>query len=351
MTTVIATLFVLGILIFVHELGHFVVAKWVGIRVERFSLGFPPKMIGRTIGGTEYCISWVPLGGYVKMAGEVPDEQQVTGAPDEFMSKTPTQRAAVIIAGPLMNLLTAFVLCWAMFYVQGEPVIDPEHVIVGTVIPRGPAERAGIKPGDVIVDVDGVAVMQFAEMARLVHNRPGDSLLITWSRDGRMFSGWMTALDTTMLDSSGQKARQGLIGIGEGFKTIPHGFLRAGILGAQRTLALAGEVLSFLWKVITLQVSFKMIAGPVFIAKLAGEAAQQGFSSLLRLVLFLSVNLAIVNVLPIPVLDGGHLLFLATEQLRGRPLSLKQRSIAQQIGLFFILIFISFVTYNDFFRR
>ena len=124
MTTVIATLFVLGIMIFVHELGHFLVAKWVGIRVERFSLGFPPKMFGKKFGDTEYCISWIPLGGYVKMAGEIPDKEQITGAPDEFMSKTIGQRTAVIIAGPLANLLTAIVICWAMFYTQGKPVIE-----------------------------------------------------------------------------------------------------------------------------------------------------------------------------------------------------------------------------------
>ena len=349
-TTVLATIFVLGILIFVHELGHFAVAKWVGIRVERFSLGFPPKMFGWKIGDTEYVISWIPLGGYVKMAGEVPDEKEVTGAPDEFMSKTAGRRAAVIIAGPLMNLLTAFVLCWVMIFAQGWPMTDPDHVLVGAVISGGPADRAGIKADDIIAEVDGVSVKQFAEMAQLIHHRPGDSLWLAWSRGGQLLSGWVVALDTMMLDESGQKVRQGLIGISEGYKIVPVGFLRAGVLGVERVWAVAESIFHFLWGLITGEVSAKMIGGPVFVAKVAGEAARQGFASLLWLVAFLSINLAIVNVLPIPVLDGGHLLFLATEKLRGKPLSLKQRAVAQQIGLFFILVFISFVTYNDFIR-
>ncbi len=350
MTTVIATLFVLGIMIFVHELGHFLVAKWVGIRVERFSLGFPPKMFGKKFGDTEYCISWIPLGGYVKMAGEIPDKEQITGAPDEFMSKTIGQRTAVIIAGPLANLLTAIVICWAMFYTQGKPVIDPDHVVVGGVIENGPAEQAGIQSGDIILEVEGVAVSQFAEMAELIHNRPGDSLLIAWSREGQRTSRWIVAMDTVVLNETGERVRQGLIGIGEGYQLAPVGFFESAILGVERTWLFADGIFRFLYGLISGSVSAKMIGGPVFIAKVAGDAARQGFGNLLWLIAFLSVNLAIVNVLPIPVLDGGHLLFLGVEKIRGKSLSLKHRAIAQQVGLFFILIFISYVTFNDFIR-
>jgi len=350
MTTIAATIFVLGVLIFVHELGHFLVAKWVGIRVERFSLGFPPKMIGKKIGDTEYCISWIPLGGYVKMAGEIPDEEHVTGAPDEFMSKTIGQRLAVIIAGPLANVLTAIVLCWGMIYIQGKPVVDPEHVIVGGVLENGPADQAGIRPGDMILEVEGVTVRQFSDMTAIIHNRPGDSLFVVWSRENEDFSSWVVALDTMVLNEVGEKVRRGLIGIGEGYKIVPAGFFEAAYLGAERTWLFAAGIFRFLAGLVTGSVSAKMIGGPVFIAKVAGEAARQGFGNLLWLVAFLSINLAIVNILPIPVLDGGHLVFLSVEKLRGRPLTLKQRAVAQQIGLFLILVFISYVTFNDFLR-
>jgi len=350
MTTIIATIFVLGIMIFVHELGHFSVAKWVGIRVERFSLGFPPKMIGKTIGDTEYCISWIPLGGYVKMAGEIPDAEHVTGAPDEFMSKSVAQRSAVIVAGPLANLLTAIVISWAMFYFQGKPVLDADHVIVGGIVEKGPAAQAGIVSGDIILSVNDVAVTKFTDMAEAIHGRPGDSVLIAWSHEGLEKSAWIVVLDTVILDESGEEVRRGLIGIGEGYQLVPTGFFESVALGVERTWAFAKGIFEFLYGLISGAVSAKMIGGPVFIARVAGDAARQGFGNLLWLVSFLSVNLAIVNVLPIPVLDGGHLLYLGIEKLRGNPLSLKQRAIAQQIGLFFILVFISYVTFNDFIR-
>ncbi len=350
MITALATIFVLGVLIFVHELGHFLVAKWVGIRVERFSLGFPPKMIGKTFGDTEYCISWIPLGGYVKMAGEIPEQDQVTGAPDEFMSKTVLQRAAVIIAGPLANVVTAVVICWVMIFAQGKPEIDPNQVIVGGVMEAGPAAAIGLKSDDIVTAVNGTAVTTFAEMAKIIKARPGDSTMVAWTREGEIFSGWVVPLDTMILNEAGVKTRQGMIGIAEGYRMVPAGFFEAIGLGLQRSWVFGEGIVGFLYGLITGQVSPKMIGGPVFIAKVAGEAARQGFGNLLWLMAFLSVNLAIVNVLPIPVLDGGHLVFLAYEQLRGKAPTLKQRAVAQQIGLFFILIFISYVTFNDFLR-
>ena len=180
MTTVLSTVFVLGVLIFIHELGHFLVAKWAGIRVERFSLGFPPKMIGKTIGETEYCISWVPLGGYVKMAGENQDEEEVTGDPREFMSKTVGQRSLVILAGPLMNFFAAMLIFIGVLWIHGRDVVDPDNVVVGPVLAGSPAEQMGLKRGDVISAVDHEQVSTFADMASMIHALPGDSLDITW---------------------------------------------------------------------------------------------------------------------------------------------------------------------------
>jgi regulator of sigma E protease len=182
MTTLLSTVFVLGVLIFVHELGHFLVAKWAGIRVERFSLGFPPKMIGKTVGETEYCLSWIPLGGYVKMAGENPDEEEVTGDPREFMSKTIGQRSAVILAGPLMNFVTAMLIFIGVLFLHGRDVIDPDNVVIGPVVADGPADQIGLKRGDIIVAVDHDPVSSFETMASIIHARPGDSLDITWRR-------------------------------------------------------------------------------------------------------------------------------------------------------------------------
>ena len=346
---IIATVFVLGILIFVHELGHFLVAKWVGIRVERFSLGFPPKIIGKKIGDTEYCISWILLGGYVKMAGEIPDESQITGAPDEFMSKTVGQRTAVVLAGPLMNVVTAIFVFWGMIYFYGKPIRDPEHVIVGGVIQGGPAEQAGMLAGDVIDEVDGIAVTKFADMAEIIHGRPGDSISIVWQRADVVFSEWMVPVDT-VIQVEGENVRRGLIGIIEGVKLVPAGFFESAAFGVERTWFSARLIFSFLAGLFEQSVSPREIGGPLFIAKIAGDLARQGFGRLLELVAFLSVNLAIVKVLPIPVLDGGHLVFLAIEKVRRRPLTLKQRAVAQQIGLVFLLAFFIYVTHNDIIR-
>ncbi len=349
-TTILAAVFVLGILIFVHELGHFLVAKRVGIRVERFSLGFPPKMIGKKIGDTEYCISWIPLGGYVKMAGEVPDEEHVTGAPDEFMSKTRAQRAAVVFAGPFANIVTAIVIGWAMISIQGIPTTDPDNVVVGAVMSGGPADELGLQQGDIILSVNDTPVESFQEMASQIHDLPGDSVYMTWERDGKTMSSWTVAEDTVVLNVQGEEVRQGRIGIGQDWEYVKKGVFASAWLAVEQTWAMGTAIIKFLWQLITFQISLKMIGGPVFIAKMAGDAARAGVASLMYLVVFLSVNLAIVNLLPIPVLDGGHLLFLGIEKVRGKSLSLKQRAIAQQIGLIFLLAFITLITYQDILR-
>jgi len=350
LTTVLSTIFVLGVLIFVHELGHFLVAKWAGIRVERFSLGFPPKMIGKTVGETEYCLSWVPLGGYVKMAGENPDEEEVTGDPREFMSKTVGQRSLVILAGPLMNFITAMLVFIGVLWLHGRDVIDPEHVVVGPVVEGGPAEGIGIKRGDVIVAIDHERVSTFQDMASMIHVRPGDSLEVTWSRNGDAYSAKLRTMIDTLPTEAGTDTIIGMIGIGMGYVTEPVGFGAAISGGIKQTFEVCGAMFQFLGRLITGQVSIKMVSGPVGIAQIAGQVAQEGWFVLLNFMAVLSLNLAILNILPIPVLDGGHMVFLAAEKLRGRPLSLRQRAIAQQVGLALLLLLIVTVTYNDILR-
>lgn len=350
MTTALSTIFVLGVLIFVHELGHFLVAKWAGIRVERFSLGFPPKMIGKTVGETEYCISWVPLGGYVKMAGENPDEEEVTGDPREFMSKTVGQRSLVILAGPMMNFVSAMVIFIAVLWLHGSDVVDPNNVVVGPVVAGSPAEHLGLKRGDVIVAIDHEPVTTFANMASVIHGLPGKTVEIAWRRGTDAYSAQVKTMVDTLPTEAGTDTIIGMIGVGMGYITEPVGFGDAITGGVKQTFGICGSMFQFLGRLISGKVSIKMVSGPVGIAQIAGQVAQEGWFVLLNFMAVLSLNLAILNILPIPILDGGHLVFLVAEKLRGRPLSIRQRAIAQQVGLALLLLLIVTVTYNDIMR-
>jgi regulator of sigma E protease len=350
LTTALATLLVLGVLIFVHELGHFLVAKWAGIRVERFSLGFPPKMIGFTKGETEYCISWVPLGGYVKMAGENPEESEITGDPREFMSKSIGWRAAVILAGPMMNFITAILLFSLVFFFYGKPVADETRVIVGGVLEGSPAEKIGLQANDHIVSIDGQKVASFKEMADIVSIKLAQPVTVLWKRGDDVFSAPVVTKVDTLKDASGADSLVGRIGIGMGYITEPLGPIASIGAGFNQTIDICGAMFKFLGGLVSGQLSIKMVSGPVGIAKMAGEVAREGFNMLMSFMAVLSVNLAILNVLPVPILDGGHLVFLLIEKLRGRPLSIKQRAIAQQVGMVLLLMLIVTVTYHDVLR-
>jgi len=347
MTTFLATVFVLGVLIFVHELGHFILAKWAGIRVERFSLGFPPKMIGKTIGETEYCLSWIPLGGYVKMAGENPEDGEATGDPREFQSKSVGARSLVILAGPVMNFVTAIFLFIFVFFVWGRPVPDTERVIVGAIMNGSPAEEIGLRNGDVIVAVDHEKVFTFEDMAHRIHSRPGDTLEIVWWRGEDLYSAPAVTMVDTVVTPEGTDSVIGMIGVGMGYNYERVGFVGSISAGVTRTFDVTFAMFKFLGQLISGAVSIKMVSGPVGIAQVAGSAAREGLDMLLSFMAILSVNLAILNILPIPVLDGGHLVFLVAEKIRRRPLTLKQRAIAQQIGLVLLLMLIATVTYHD----
>ena len=186
MTTFFAFIFVLGILIFVHELGHFLVARLCGIRVEKFSLGFPPKLISRKVGETEYMLSWIPLGGYVKLSGENPEES--TGAnPWEFMAKPVWKRALVIVAGPAMNFVLAFFLFWGILFVNGRQEAQMNSTVIGQLNPPGPADKGGIKPGDKILSVNGTLVTNFDQMAEIIYENVEKPVLVKWEREGQVF--------------------------------------------------------------------------------------------------------------------------------------------------------------------
>jgi len=350
MTTLLATIFVLGILIFFHELGHFLVAKRSGIRVERFSLGFPPKLIGKKIGDTEYCISWIPLGGYVKMAGEDPDEKQIKGEPWEFMSKPVHTRALVVFAGPAMNFILAILIFWGIIFFAGKHEIHEDTNQIGLVAPGGPADKAGIKPGDRIISINGIEVSTFKEMADIIHKQVEKPVEVKWRRDGEEHFAMITTFKDRILDEEGEINYIGKIGIGPTYTTVKVGFFQSLWEGIDTSIFILVETIKFIIGLITGTASIKLVGGPIFIAQVAGQTAKAGIASLLSFMALLSINLSLINVLPIPVLDGGHLMFLGIEKIKGRPLSLKQRAAMQQIGLAFLILLIIFVTYNDFLR-
>ncbi|MCP4582870.1 MAG: RIP metalloprotease RseP [candidate division Zixibacteria bacterium] len=349
MTTILAFIFVLGLLVFVHELGHFIAAKRSGIRVERFSLGFPPKLIGKTVGETEYCIGVIPLGGYVKMVGENEFDEGYVAQPGDFMAASLWKRFIVITAGPFMNFVTAILLFFVIYWATGIPEPVPNTVSSTSILPGSPAENAGLTAGAEILSIDGIIFEDYAEMSGYISQRPNQELLFSWKAEDGVHSEIIIPLENTVADSAGVEKIVGRIGIGIGpmFEYRPTGPWQALKEGTDATLFLTGEMFKIIWRLITQQESLKNLGGPVMIAQQAGKAAEQGFLSLLGLAAFLSVNLAILNILPIPVLDGGHLVFLSIEGVLRRPVSIKGRLIAQQIGMAVLLLLMVVVTYND----
>lgn len=344
--TILSTIFVLGVLIFFHELGHFIAAKRAGIKVEKFSLGFPPAILKKTVGETEYSIGLVPLGGFVKMAGELPGEES-TGAPYEFMSKSVGTRAIVVAAGPVMNFIIAFFILWGIYFINGEEVVDTDQAVIGYVAPESPAEKAGILADDLIIRINESEIESFEAMSVMISKLVEEPIQVTWMRDGVEMSAGLTTYSEEVYNEDGEKVPIGLMGVGQKTTFVELGFFQAAGRGLSKTKEFVYLVYKFVADLVTAQISPKMIGGPVFIAQMAGETARMGFSTLLAFMALLSVNLGVLNILPIPVLDGGHLVFLLVEKFKGKPMTLNQRAIIQQIGLVFLLVLIIMVTYND----
>ncbi len=340
LTTILSFVFVLGLLIFVHELGHFITAKLVGIRVERFSLGYPPRMIGKKIGETDYCISWLPLGGYVKMAGMIDEnlDDTIKGEPWEFQSKPIWQRAIVISAGSFMNILMAVVIYAMIVYSTG--IGEPAGTTVGELIPGKPAESIGLQPGDVITMVDQKPVTTWEELTHIIHNKPEVEIDIEWIRDGKTFSA-------KVIPELQPENNIGLIGIGPKIQYRRAGIFEAFTQGTKITFTFVKLIGSAIKMLITGQESLKSLGGPIIIAKLAGESAKMGLQRLFEFTAIISINLGLLNILPIPVLDGGHLVFLVIEAIRRKPLSIKTRLVIQKIGMAFLLALMIFIIFND----
>ncbi len=350
--TFLSFVVVVGIIIFVHELGHFLAAKMMGIRVTRFSLGFPPKLYGKQIGETEYCICWIPLGGYVKMAGMLDesfeDEDSISGEPWEFESKNALQKAFVICAGVMMNFILGIVLFCAITAISGMP--EAKEPIIGEVVPGYPAEQAGVQAGDLVTEVNGVAVSSWTEIVEVIHNLTGEeSLTLHLEREGEAVSATMaTKQEKAMID--GEIRTISKVGINPHITTRPATMGEVLLSGPASTWALIKMSALTIRMLATGNASVRDLAGPLFIAQMSGRTARSGALDFLSFIGFISVNIGFLNILPIPVLDGGHLVYIFLEAITRRKIPFKIKLRIQQVGLFLLLGLMVAVFYSDIMR-
>jgi regulator of sigma E protease len=340
--SVIAVIVVLSVVILSHELGHFLMAKKMGVRVEAFSLGFGPKLWSVKKGDTEYRICWIPFGGYVKMAGEEPGEER-TGAEWEFYSKPVAKRFGIVFAGPAINYILGFMIFCAVFMI-GAP-IRTSHI--GGILEGYPADEAGLKIDDRIVAIDGEGVTSWDEVLRLIRSKEGDFTLQV-ERNSRILDFTLGGKATDVKDIFG-KPIKAMIGIApsDNIEFARYGFFRAIYMGGREIFKTTSLTYFMLWKLISGAVSIKLVGGPIMIAAITGKAATMGISHLLWITALISTSLAIINLLPIPILDGGHILFLAIEKIKGRPVDKKVQEVSQQVALVLLLAFMLLVSWND----
>ena len=426
MITLLAFLFVLGVLIFVHELGHFLAARRHGVRVLTFSLGFGPKVLKVKRGDTEYCISVVPLGGYVKMAGENPEDPR-SGQPDEFLSKTKWQRFQILFAGPAMNIILAVVVTTFVLAYQGVQVAVywDEPAVIGSVVPGSSAEKAGLRRGDQIVNVAGDTVGTWKDLDIAVGiRRPDRDVAVSVIRDGQTITSMVRPVaegkyeisdigvlpdvnpiitqvipgdraeqaglkagdivlavngermatraqlidvisksggksvqltvrrgseEVTATGTPEQRGARGMMGfyISEPTKSFTPGPFEAVKLSVEHNIESSGVIFRTLAGLFTGETSVRQLQGPVGIAQLSGESAQEGFITLLSLMAMLSINLGILNLMPVPVLDGGHILIMALEGIARRDFSMQVKEKMLLAGFVVLMMLMVTVIYND----
>lgn len=349
--TLIATIIVLGILIFVHELGHFLAAKRMGVRVEVFSLGFGPKLIGIIRGDTEYRVSFIPLGGYVKLYGEHPETlPQIVDPEKAFAFKKVWQKALIVVAGPLANFFLAFLAFWFVFTLVGKTYVPP---IVGEVLPNSPAERAGIKKGDLILEINGKRLKSFEDLLLETRKEEGlreFELKIKRGEEILTFRVMPELMEGTTI--FGKKTKVPVLGIKSSPEIVHEKInpLSAISLALKKVYDFTALTLMAIYKLITGELPFSTLGGPITIGKFAGESARLGIIAYISFLALLSINLGVLNLLPLPMLDGGHLVIFGIEALRGKPLSLRTQEIIFKIGLILIVGLSIAVFYNDILR-
>jgi len=358
--TIIPFLFVLTVVVFFHELGHFWVARRNGVRVEVFSIGFGRELLGfNDRHGTRWKLCAIPLGGYVKFYGDAdaastPDFETAAAMTaqqrsESFFHKSLGQRAAIVAAGPIANFILAIVIFAGVFTLFGKPITSPR---VETIVAGSAAEKAGFQPGDLVLSIGGRQIESFSDMQRIVGSSAGDTLAISVQRDGRQVD--LTAIPTVFefKDRFGGTHRIGRLGISRSnqpgdTQMRRYDPLTATWMGMKETWFVVERTFAYLGGVIMGTQSADQLGGPIRIAQVSGEAAQIGFVALMSLAALISVSIGLLNLFPIPMLDGGHLVFYAIEAVRGRPMSEKAQEMAFRFGLAVVLMLMIFATWND----
>ncbi len=351
-SSIVAAIVVLGVLILIHECGHFFVAKSVGVKVLKFSIGFGPKLFGIRRGETDYVISAVPFGGFVKMVGEDPDEEV---SPEErevsFGQQSVLRRGAIVFAGPATNIVGAFILFSIVFIAFGVRV-PSEQAKVGGLSAGMPAAAAGLQEGDVVNAVDGQPVHSWDELSKAIRASGGHQIALQVERQGQQLQIQLTPKEIQDKTIFGENldTKSYVIGIERGLDVEEVNPARAILMAGQQTWVWTETIAIGLYKMVTGSIPAQDIGGPLEIARQAGKQANLGFEYLLMFMAVISLNLGLLNLLPIPILDGGHLMFLSLEAILRRPLDLRYRELAQQAGLFILLGLMAFAFYNDILR-
>jgi regulator of sigma E protease len=347
--SILSAILLFGFLIFIHELGHFIFAKMSGVKVLKFSLGFGPKVIGKKIGDTEYLISAVPLGGYVKMLGEEPEDVVENSEKERSYKNQPVlKRVSIVFAGPIFNLLTAVVIFFFIFMI-GVPTLLP---VVGEIMPDTPALKAGLSKGDRIMTIDGKPIRHWGEMTDIIYGSANKAINLKVQRGSEIVNISITPESKKIKDIFGEEKEIGLIGVKPSGETTK---IKENLPNAVKNAVLKTWEISVLTivgiiKLIQRIIPADTIGGPILIFQLAEKQATAGALNFFTFAAVISINLGILNLLPIPILDGGHLLFLGIEAIRKKPLSERAIMIAQRIGLAVIITLMVFAMYNDIFR-
>jgi len=357
---IVPFLFVLTIIVFFHELGHFLVGRWCGIKALVFSVGFGPELIGfNDRRGTRWKLAAVPLGGYVKFLGDenaasVPDRAAVDAMSNEersgaFPAKSVGRRAATVAAGPIANFILAIVIFAAVAFVQGRVVGDP---VVAEVREGSPAATAGFQPGDRVVALDGEPIRYFSDLQRYVSSRADTPILVEVERNGAPVEVTVTPRNEVQTDGFGNEFTVPVVGLvanndGSSFRVETLSPIEALSYGVSQTWFVTTRTVDFMGQVITGRQSADQIGGPIRIAQVSSQVSTIGIGALLNLAALLSVSIGLLNLLPIPMLDGGHLLFYAFEAIRGRPLSEQVQEVGFRIGLALVMLLMVFAFWND----
>ena len=352
-------LFVLTVVVFVHEMGHFLVARWCGVGIKAFSIGFGPEIFGfNDRHGTRWRVAWIPLGGYVKFiddenaasAGQKSlDSMSEADRKISFQGKSLAQRAAIVAAGPIANFIFAILIFTAIFSVFGERITAPK---VDSITPGSAAERAGFKPGDLVTSIDGTSITNFSEMQRIVATSPDRELHFVVDRGGAPVDLTAVPERKEITDRFGNTFKIGLLGIKrsaspDDWTLERHDPLTAFVMGVKECYFVVSRSLGYLYDVIKGREDADQLGGPLRIAQVSGQVATAGFLALLNLAAIISVSIGLINLFPIPMLDGGHLLFYGIEAVMGKPLSESTQEIGFRIGLAFVLMLMIFATWND----